>query len=75
VKSWSDYVDDWAVDWDFRGDLRQPWHCGRTRRDRGLALRTPVVTYDAPGQYRILVRVVDLLGHATDRSVPWEVVA
>jgi len=39
VKKWSDYIDYWAVDWDFHNDtFMQGWVTYRTRQDRTLAL-------------------------------------
>ena len=39
VSKWSDYIDYWAVDWDFRNDtFMQGWVTYRTRKDRTLAL-------------------------------------
>ena len=37
IKKWSDYVDYWAVDWDFQNDaFVNQWTSYRTRRDRTL---------------------------------------
>ncbi len=45
VKKWSDYIDYWAVDWDFQNDtFMQGWVAYRTRKERKLPLgsdRTP----------------------------------
>ena len=39
VRKWSDYIDYWAVDWDFRNDtFMQGWVAYRTRKDRTLPL-------------------------------------
>ena len=39
VKNWSDYIDYWAIDWDFRNDtFMQGWVTYRTRKDRTLSL-------------------------------------
>ena len=39
VTKWSDYIDYWAVDWDFRNDtFMQGWVIYRTRKDRTLTL-------------------------------------
>ncbi len=72
VKKWSDYIDYWAVDWDFQNDtFMQGWVTYRTRKDRKLLAgrRTPH-TYEKPGKYRILVKVIDIFGNDTsqDRS-------
>ena len=69
VKKWSDYIDYWAVDWDFRNDtFMQGWVTYRTRRDRSLALTSDPHTYEQPGQYRILVKVVDIFGNDTSQA-------
>jgi adenine-specific DNA-methyltransferase len=74
VRKWSDYVDYWAVDWDFRDDtFINQWQTYRTRRSRSLALETPEHTYEAAGKYRILVKVVDIFGNDTSQLREWEV--
>jgi hypothetical protein len=61
VKKWSDYIDYWAVDWNFQNDtFMQDWVTYRTRRDRKLALTSDPHTYDKAGHYRVLVKVVDI---------------
>ena len=40
VKKWSDYIDYWAVDWDFQNDtFMQGWVAYRTRKERNAAAR------------------------------------
>jgi DNA modification methylase len=74
IRKWSDYIDYWAVDWDFRNDtFVNQWQTYRTRQDRTLALETPAHSYDKPGIYRILVKVVDIFGNDTSHLVRWEV--
>ncbi len=73
IKKWSDYIDYWAVDWDFRNDtFVNQWQTYRTRQDRSLALETPAHTYDKAGTYQILVKVVDIFGNDTSHLVRWE---
>ena len=49
VKKWSDYIDYWAVDWDFRNDTFMPgWVAYRTRKERKLPLVSDPHTYDLP---------------------------
>ena len=74
VKKWSDYIDYWAVDWDFRNDtFMQGWVTYRTRKDRTLALTSDAHTYEKPGTYRILVKVVDIFGNDTSQAADVEV--
>lgn len=73
IRKWSDYIDYWAVDWDFRDDtFLNQWQTYRTRRDRSLAVETPEHSYEAPGKYRILVKVVDIFGNDTSHLLEWE---
>jgi adenine-specific DNA-methyltransferase len=74
VKKWSDYIDYWAVDWDFRNDtFLQGWVAYRTRKERKLPLASDPHTYDKPGKYRILVKVIDIFGNDTSQSFNVEV--
>lgn len=74
IKKWSDYIDYWAVDWDFQSDtFVNQWQTYRTRQDRSLALETPAHTYDKAGTYQILIKVVDIFGNDTSHLVRWEV--
>jgi len=73
IRKWSDYIDYWAVDWDFRNDtFVSQWQSYRTRQDRSLALETPVHTYEKPGTYQVLVKVIDIFGNDTSHLVRWE---
>lgn len=74
VKKWSDYIDYWAVDWDFRDDtFMQGWVTYRTRKDRTLALTSDPHTYERPGRYRVLVKVIDIFGNDTSQACDVEV--
>jgi adenine-specific DNA-methyltransferase len=74
IKKWSDYIDYWAVDWDFQNDtFMQDWVTYRTRRDRKLSLTSDPYTYDKPGRYRVLVKVVDIFGNDTSQAFDVEV--
>jgi len=74
IKKWSDYIDYWAADWAFQNDtFMQGWVTYRTRKDRSLALTSDPHTYDKPGKYRILVKVVDIFGNDTSQAHEVEV--
>ena len=69
VRKWSDYIDYWAVDWDFRNDtFMQGWVAYRTRKERALTLVSDPHTYANPGKYRVLVKVIDIFGNDTSQS-------
>jgi adenine-specific DNA-methyltransferase len=57
------------VDWDYKGDtFHNQWQDYRTRKKRDLQ-RTVTHTYDEPGEYTIVVKVIDLLGNDTTKTV------
>ena len=68
VKKWSDYIDYWAVDWDFQNDtFMQGWVAYRTRKERNLSLLSDTHTYLKSGKCRILVKVIDVFGNDTSQ--------
>lgn len=74
IDSWSDYIDYWAVDWNFQSDtFMQGWVAFRTRNERTLTLNSDPHTYDHPGTYRILVKVIDIFGNDTSKIFNVEV--
>ena len=74
VTKWSDYIDYWAVDWDFGNDtFMQGWVTYRTRMDRRLSLSSDPHRYERPGKYRILVKVIDIFGNDTSQAFDVEV--
>jgi hypothetical protein len=74
IKKWSDYVDYWAVDWDFQNDtFMQGWVSYRTRKDRKLDLSSDIHKYPKAGKYRIFVKVVDIFGNDTSQAFDAEV--
>ena len=65
VTHWSQWIDYWAVDWDGKGDaFHNQWQAYRTKKEPRLALSAEH-HYDAPGEYRVVVKVIDLLGNDT----------
>ena len=69
VKHWSEWIDYWAVDFDFRDDaFHNQWQSYRTRADRSLLLRANH-RYDAPGEYVVMVKVIDILGNDTTKTL------
>ena len=69
VTHWSQWVDYWAVDWDFRGDtFHNQWQSYRTKKSPKLEVKTSH-TYAAPGAYTVLVKVIDLLGNDTTKAL------
>ncbi len=74
IKKWSDYIDYWAVDWNFQNDtFMNGWVTYRTRKDRKLALKSDPYNYEKPGKYTIMVKVIDIFGNDTAQVFEVEV--
>lgn len=73
VKDWVEWIDYWAVDWDFRNDaFHNEWQTYRTRKTPKLE-RSVQHTYEQPGKYVALVKVIDILGNDTTKSLGIEI--
>lgn len=73
VKHWSEWIDYWAVDFNYRDDtFHNEWQSYRTRKDRSLQLSV-TNTYTEPGTYTLLVKVIDILGNDTTKAITAEV--
>jgi adenine-specific DNA-methyltransferase len=71
IKRWSDYVDFWAVDWDYQGDtFHNAWQSYRTRKHPALRLESDPHPYEAPGRYQVMVKVIDIFGNDTTKLIP-----
>lgn len=74
IKKWSDYIDYWAVDWDFQNDVFVPgWVTYRSGKDRALALTSDPHAYERPGSHQVSVKVIDIFGNETSQHVDIEV--
>jgi adenine-specific DNA-methyltransferase len=72
-KSWSDYIDYWAVDWDFKNDVfHQGWAAWRTRKEGTLSLASCLHTYEGLGRRSVVVRVIDIFGNETRRVLEFD---
>jgi adenine-specific DNA-methyltransferase len=71
---WSDYIDYWAVDWDWQNcAFTQGWSAYRTRKERKLPLLSGVHSYEAPGRRHILIRVIDIFGNETNQAIDLDI--
>ncbi|MGP6294501.1 DNA methyltransferase [Caldiplasma sukawensis] len=63
---WSDFIDYWSVDWNYRGDtFHNEWQEFRTKKKKDLQTQSIEHTYDEPGIYKIVVKVIDVFGNDT----------
>jgi DNA modification methylase len=70
VKKWSDYVDYWAVDWNYQNDtFNHGFVTYRTKQDRSLALKSDPQDFDKPGKYQVMIKVIDIFGNDTSKII------
>lgn len=70
VKKWSDYVDYWAVDWNYQNDtFNHGFVTYRTKQDRSLALKSDPHDFEAPGKYQVMIKVIDIFGNDTSKII------
>ncbi len=69
ITHWSQWIDYWAVDWDYRDDtFHNQWQTYRTKKGPKILLRT-FHEYEEPGTYTIVIKVIDILGNDTTKAV------
>jgi DNA modification methylase len=73
IKHWSQMIDYWAVDWNFKDDtFHNEWQSYRTRQEPDIDL-TAKHDYEQPGKYRVMVKVIDILGNDTTKTLEIQV--
>jgi adenine-specific DNA-methyltransferase len=66
IKKWSDYINYWAIDWDFKNDtFMSTWMTYRTNKDSSLALKSEAHKYSKAGTYQVMIKVIDVFGNDT----------
>jgi DNA modification methylase len=69
VVHWAQWIDYWAIDWDNKDDtFHNEWQAYRTRKCRDLILVTNH-EYPGPGEYTVVVKVIDILGNDTTKTM------
>lgn len=73
ITDWSQWIDYWAVDWDNKSDtFHNEWQTYRSRDEPQLR-RSAKHEYLEAGTYRIVVKVIDILGNDTTKTIVAEV--
>jgi DNA modification methylase len=65
TRSWSDFIDAWAVDWNEKGVFCPAQTRFRTHDDRELDLRAGPHRYRGSGPFSLVVQVEDVIGNRT----------
>ena len=69
ITHWQQWIDYWAVDWNFRDDtFHNEWQSYRTKKDPGIEL-TVKHTYPNNGTHLVVVKVIDILGNDTTKLI------
>jgi DNA modification methylase len=67
IKKWQDWIDYWAVDFDFQNDtFNNGWTSYRTKANRKLKLAAEH-TYEKSGTYKIFIKIIDIFGIDTSQ--------
>lgn len=73
ITHWSQWVDYWAVDWNYKDDtFHNEWQSYRTKQNPKIELSISN-TYEAKGKFTLLVKVIDILGNDTTKAIQIEV--
>jgi len=74
IKNFADYIDYWAVDWNFKEDtFHNEWQTFRTKSNKELSLISEEHTYSKKGKYKVMVKVVDIFGNDTTQLIEVEI--
>jgi adenine-specific DNA-methyltransferase len=69
IKHWDQWIDYWAVDWDNKTDtFHNQWQAYRTKAEPALAHEASF-TYAEAGSYRVMIKVIDILGNDTTKAL------
>ncbi|MDO9339854.1 MAG: site-specific DNA-methyltransferase, partial [Bacteroidales bacterium] len=69
ITHWSQWIDYWAVDWNYRDDtFHNEWQSYRTKQNPTIDLSVTHV-YENSGNYTLLVKVIDILGNDTTKVI------
>jgi adenine-specific DNA-methyltransferase len=67
IKKWSDWVDYWAVDFNFQNDtFNNGWTSYRTKQERKLTLNASN-EYTKADTYKVFVKIIDIFGIDTSQ--------
>lgn len=73
ITHWSQWIDYWAVDWNFKDDtFHNEWQSYRTKQNPKIDL-TVSHNYEKKGKYTVIVKVIDILGNDTTKAIEVEV--
>lgn len=73
ISHWSQFIDYWAVDWNYRDDtFHNEWQTYRTKKLPAIDLSVSNI-YEEKGEFTVVVKVIDILGNDTTKAIIVEV--
>lgn len=73
ISHWSQWIDYWAVDWNYRDDtFHNEWQSYRTKQNPKMELKVSHL-YEEAGAYQVVVKVIDILGNDTTKLLTIEI--
>jgi adenine-specific DNA-methyltransferase len=73
ITQWTQWIDYWSVDWNNKDDtFHNEWQSYRSRKSKHIEL-VATHDYDEPGTYTVVVKVIDILGNDTTKSLAIQV--
>lgn len=73
ISHWSQWIDYWAVDWNYRDDtFHNEWQSYRTKQEPKIELKV-THQYEEKGTYQVVVKVIDILGNDTTKLITVEI--
>ncbi len=67
IKKFTDYIDYWAVDFDYKNDtFHNMWQSFRMRKHPSLETKCSRA-YEKSGERQVLIKVVDIFGNDTNK--------
>lgn len=73
ITHWSQWIDYWSIDWNYKDDtFHNEWQSYRTKQNPKIELETSNL-YETKGKYTVLVKVIDILGNDTTKSIQIEI--
>lgn len=73
ITNWRQWIDYWAVDWNYRDDtFHNEWQTYRSKPQPKIEL-SATNEYEEKGKYVVLVKVIDILGNDTTKTLEVEI--
>lgn len=62
IRVFSDFIDYWAIDFDYNDSFKNMWFSCRNPKSRILSLKSNSYQYNSSGSYYIVIKTIDIFG-------------